>query len=564
MPPQSPVEQLVADVWEDVLGRPGVGRNDNFFQVGGNSLSLMRVATALHVRSGVDLPLSRLYESPDLLSMAAALGSCLDPAHPGDGTLAGAGAGPSPATFAQAGIWLALESGVAPEAFHIPIFLQIHGRLNVESLATSFRLLVRRHGTLRASFEMSPDGLVQRVTDPPASLLAVEEGDVSWDTSRASAWARERVNRPFDLSGEPGVRASLLSCGATRHYLLIVVHHLVADGWSIGVIIKELLQGYGAPCREYGPSHRPSRDVGAAYACWQKQCFEDRGWDREIAWWRERLAGARVDLVPTDRPRHDTRSRRGERLPIPFSPDLSLRLRELATCEEVTTFTVLLTGFALLLRYVSGSTDLVVGTDFAGRDLPGMDDAVGCFVNQLPLRLTVAGNPTFRTTLRDVVVQFRDALEHRHVPGELIASPGAGKTPGAGVALFQVKLVLQPVSQGPVTVGDCTFTPLPLETGMTKWDLLIDAWDEPGGIAGALTYDVALFERSTACDLLDMLLRLLAGGADHADLPVEALFADLDQVRAERRRGALTRVEETSRRLLRRSLTPPHPGEDRS
>ncbi|HEU0052101.1 MAG TPA: condensation domain-containing protein, partial [Longimicrobium sp.] len=387
--PRTPTEEVLAAVWAEVLRLERVGVEDSFFEVGGHSLLATRVVSGVRQAFGVELPLRALFEGPTVAEMAVRVEEMrragmpvLPPIVPVERV------GALPLSFAQERLWFIdrLEPGSA--AYNIPVAWRLGGVLDEAALERSLGEIVRRHEALRTVFAEVDGSPVQVVAPFDGFALAVE--DLSELSDREAAVRRragEEAARPFDISAGPLFRAILLRLGEEEHVLLLSMHHIVSDGWSMGVLFRELSALYAA-YREGRESPLADLPVQYAdYAVWQREQLEGEVLDRQLSYWKERLAGAPELLgLPTDHSRPAVRTYRGASVPVKLSLDLLERLQRLGRSEGATLYMTILGAFQVLLSKYGGSDDIVVGSPIAGRTRGEVEELIGFFVNTLVLR----------------------------------------------------------------------------------------------------------------------------------------------------------------------------------
>ncbi|HLL47981.1 MAG TPA: condensation domain-containing protein, partial [Longimicrobiaceae bacterium] len=421
--PRTPLEEVLAGIWAEVLGVGTVGARDGFFDLGGHSLLAMQVLSRIREAFGVEVPLRALFEDPTVEALAArveALRRVELPAPPPFAAVEHSG--DLPLSFAQERLWF-LDRLQPESAFYVvPLALRLTGALHAGALERALGEVVRRHAVLRTVFPERGGAPVQ-VIAPFAGLALPVEDLSALDGADREAKVRRRASsdarRPFDLAAGPVFRARLLRLGADENVLLVSMHHIVSDGWSMDVLFRELSALYEA-YREGRESPLPEPRVQYAdFAVWQRRVLRGEALDRQLAYWRERLAGAPALLeLPTDRPRPAVQAFRGERERIGFSAALADRLSALARAEGATLHMVVLAAFQLLLSRYGGSDDVVVGTPVAGRTRREVEELIGFFVNTLVLRTDLSGDPGFRALLRRVRDVTLGAYEHQEVPFE--------------------------------------------------------------------------------------------------------------------------------------------------
>ncbi|HEX8272559.1 MAG TPA: amino acid adenylation domain-containing protein, partial [Longimicrobiaceae bacterium] len=416
--PRTPVEEVLAGIWAEVLGVERVGTGENFFDLGGHSLLATRVAARAQAALGTEVPLRALFEAPTVAGLAARVDELL---RDGAGVAAGPIArvprdgSPLPLSFAQGRLWFIdrLEPGSA--AYNVPFPLRLRGPLDARALAAALTEIVRRHEALRTVFRAS-DNEPEQVVLPaaPFPLPTVDLAGLPDDARDAEVrrLAAEDAARPFDLARGPLARAALLRAGADDALLLLGMHHVASDGWSLRVLLRELAALYPAFAAGQ-PSPLPELPVQYAdFAAWQRTRLAGEALEGQLGYWRERLAGMPPLLeLPTDRPRPPVADDRGGAVGFALSPEAAQALRALARREGATLFAVLLAGFQALLGRYAGSEDVPVGTAVAGRTRLETEGLIGFFVNTLVLRGDLSGGPTGRA----LVGQARERLLEAHV-----------------------------------------------------------------------------------------------------------------------------------------------------
>ncbi|HEU0077678.1 MAG TPA: amino acid adenylation domain-containing protein, partial [Longimicrobiaceae bacterium] len=446
--PRTPVEEVLAGIWAEVLRLEQVGVEESFFELGGHSLLATWVVSRVREVFAVELPLRALFEGPTVAELAGRVEEMrraglpvLPPVVPVER------AGALPLSFAQERLWFIdrLEPGSA--VYNIPGAWRLEGALDEAALERALGEIVRRHEALRTVFAEVDGSPVQVIAPFGAFALPVEDLSGLGEADREAAVGRragEEARRPFDLSAGPLFRAALLRLGAEEHVLLLSVHHVVSDGWSLGVLYRELSALYEA-YHEGGESPLP--EVGVQYAdhaVWQRAHLRDGALEGKLAYWRERLADAPALLeLPTDHPRPAVQTFRGahERIELPL--ELLERLQALGRSEGATLYMVLLGAFQVLLSKYSGSEDIVVGSPIAGRTRKELEELIGLFVNTLALRTDLSGDPSFREVLGRVREATLGAYEHQEVSFERLVAELQPERTLSHSPLFQVMFALQ-------------------------------------------------------------------------------------------------------------------------
>jgi acyl carrier protein len=515
--PRSPIEEVLAGIWAQVLGIERVGIHDNFFELGGHSLLATKVMSRIRESFQVELPLRRLFEAPSVADLAQqieaarreAQGPWVPPLEPvsRDGAL--------PLSYSQQRLWFLdqLEPGSA--TYNIPMAVRLQGALPVALLEASLNEVVRRHEALRTRF-VSEQGRAVQVIAPTLSLRlpVVDLSGLSEGQREAEAHqlAGEEARRPFDLAQGPLLRATLLRLGEPDHVLLLTMHHIVSDGWSMNVLIREvatLCEAY----RRGRESPLPALPIQYAdYAVWQRQWLQGEMLAAELDYWRQQLQGAPAVLeLPTDRPRPAVQTFHGARQSVRLSPELSEGLRTLSRQEGVTLFMTLLGAFQVLLSRYTGQDDISVGTPIANRHRMETEGLIGFLVNTLVLRTDLSGNPSFRELLRRVREVCLGAYGHQNVPFEQLVEALQVERNLSHSPLFQVMLVVQNASRQALEIEGLSWQPIEVDSGTAKFDLLLQVVDSESGLVGSLEYNTDLFEAATIQRLLGHWQMLLEG-----------------------------------------------------
>ncbi|HEX8905452.1 MAG TPA: condensation domain-containing protein, partial [Longimicrobiaceae bacterium] len=456
-----------------------------------------------------------------ILRQKAVQASVPDPVRPR------AGGGPAPLSFAQQRLWVIDRVGAASRAYHMSYALRLTGALDAAALERSLGEIVRRHDVLRTTFAEVDGRPVQTAAPFAGFTLPVEDLTALGGGEREAALKRsaaEEAARPFDLSAGPLFRARLLRLASEDHALLISMHHIVSDGWSMGVLFTELSALYRAVAAG-GEARLAALPVQYAdFAVWQREQLHDAALEPHLAWWRERLAGAPPVLeLPADHPRPAAPTYRGGSVPVKVGAALAERLYALAQDEGATPFMVLLAAFQALLARWAATDDVVVGTPVAGRARPEVERLIGVFVNTLVLRTDLSGDPSFRQAVRRVREATLGAYDHQEVPFErLVAELAPERAPG-----------LSPLVQAAFTLGNAGHSALELpgvqaravewEPEAVKFDLSLSLNGNAGGLAGVLTYGAELFERATVERMAGHLSRVLEQVAGDPDLRLSRL-----------------------------------------
>jgi amino acid adenylation domain-containing protein len=523
-PPVGELETALAAVWERVLGVPRVGRHDHFFAMGGHSLLAMKLVSAVRQELGREVSPTAVFSAPTLAAFADAMARLPD-GSVGTGDSAAevlppirpvTDHGPLAPSFAQQRLWfLAQLGGGAAEAYHMPLALRLDGPLDRAAVARALDALVARHEALRTRFTAVAGEPVAHV-DPPDIGFALRVEDLGGRDPEVVR--REEAAAPFDLERGPVARGRLVVLAPDRHLLLVTVHHIVSDGWSMGVFAREL----GALYAGHEPAPLPVRY--ADYAAWQRDWLAAGAGAEQAAYWAEALAGAPPLLeLPTDRPRPARQDHRGARVPVVIDAELTAAVADLARRHEVTVFMTLLAAWTVVLSRLSGQSDVVVGAPTANRRRAELDGLIGLFVNTLALRVDLTGAPTGVELLERVRGVVLAAQEHQDVPFEHVVelvnpSRGLGHAP-----LFQAMLAWQHTEDGGPSLPGVEVTALPTTYAVARFDLTLSLGERDGRVVGGLEYATALFDADTAERHVRHLRRVLEELTRDPTVPVAAV-----------------------------------------
>jgi amino acid adenylation domain-containing protein len=531
--PRTPAEELIAGIWADVLRLPGFDVEDDFLSLGGHSLHATQILARVGAAFGIELPVRALFDAPTVALLAERVEAARErgsrPVAPP--LVPGPREGALPLSPAQHQLWLLdrLEPGTA--TYNIPLAVRLDGALDAGALGRSLAEIVRRHEALRTTFVVE-DGEPRQViaADSGFSLAVVDLASRAPPGPPREAEARRiaasEARRPFDLARGPLLRATLLRLEERVHVLSVTMHHVVGDGWSLGVLNEELSALY--PALSAGrASPLPDLPVQVAdVALWQRQWLSGAVLASQLAYWKEQLRGAPAALeLPTDRPRPAARSYQGATHRRRLPRELSAALAALSRREGVTLFMTLLAAFQVLLARHAGQDDIVVGCPIAGRTQVETEGLIGFFANTLLLRTDLSGAPTFRELLARVREVTLGAYAHPHVPFEkLVEALSLARSPGRS-PLFQVMLVLENARTSSLSLGEVSLAPIEVDTGTAKLDLTLTIQEADEGLEAALEYATDLFDAPTIERMgghLEVLLRsaLADPGASITALPL--------------------------------------------
>lgn len=446
-----------------------------------------------------------------------------------------------PLSFAQQQLWFLDRLTPDASIYNESAAVRLSGKLNLWALKQSINEIIRRHESLRTTFPLLGGKPIQVIAAPePVDWVLHDLSSLSipLQHERIQVLAIEETQIPFDLRVGPLLRLSLLNLAADTTVVLLTIHHIISDGWSMGVFVKELATLYTA-FRQGSPSPLPELAVQYRdFTLWQRQWLQGAVVEEHLAYWKTQLqAPLSVLQLPLDHPRPSAQRFRGATHLFQFSAQLSAGLREIERQEGLTLFIVLLAAFNVLLHYRSGQDDLIVGTDVANRNRMETEELIGLFVNQLVLRTNLAGNPSFHEVLQRVRAVVLGAFAHRDLPFDRLVEALNPERDLSRTPLFQVKFVLQNAPMPPLTLPELTLSQIQFDKGIAKFDLLLNMWETADGLSGALDYNTELFENATIVLLISHFEAILKQVVDNlaSDIHLDVLEERLKQADKERR-----------------------------
>jgi amino acid adenylation domain-containing protein len=573
--PRTGVEELVARTWAEVLAVEGaepplVGVRDNFFELGGHSLLATRAATLLGVRLEIEVPLLWLFENPTLVDLARVISQALRAADqalraadqallaaeqpmeaarpaPAEAPRAGRRDEPAPLSFGQQRLWFLHQLDPASAFYTVATPMWLSGALDIPALERALRAVTERHDVLRTVFRAVAGTPVQVVRPmAPFELPVGDLGPLPADEreARVVALATEEAQRPFDLGRGPVLRCRLLRLDEAEHILLLTMHHIVTDAWSLGVLSRELGAQYAAALDGRPDPLPPPPIQYADFARWQRGWMTGPVLEEQLAYWRRQLDGAPALDVPTDRPRPAVQAFHGAAEAADLEPELVGALEALGRSEGCTLFMTLLAAFQALLSRYTGQEDVTVGSPIANRTRPEVADLVGFFVNTLVLRGDLSGQPTFRELLRRVRETALGAYAHQDLPfeklvEELHPARDLGRNP-----LFQVMFDYSEAGMLDLDLPGLSMQIVPLEIASAQFDLCLAVRPGDDGARLVLEYNTDLFEAPRARRLLEHYRAMLEAVLRDADRPVAraAILTEAERLELEAHLARATRV----------------------
>jgi NADP-dependent 3-hydroxy acid dehydrogenase YdfG/acyl carrier protein len=541
--PRGELESTLAGLCQDLLGIERIGAHDSFFELGGHSLMATRLLTRIQETFGVTIALPELFTSPTVAELAKRIATQRRAAasRPQPPLVPLPRGGTVELSFAQQRLWFIDQLQPGTSHYNIPVALRVTGRFDAALLAAALGEIVRRHQVLRTAFVAaagSPHGEV-RAAGERFALDCIDLARLPAERRMAAALALagEETRRPFLLDRPPLLRGALLRLAADEHIVVLTVHHAASDGWSMDVLVHEvtvlyeaLRAGRASPLRELPIQY-------ADFAAWQRRRLDADTLEGLEGYWRQHLAGAPAQLdLQGARPRPAVLSPRGAACRRRLAAPLTAALRALGRSASTTLFMTLLAPLAALLHRASGATDLVVGTDVAGRERREIEELIGFFINQLPLRIDLAGDPTLFELLGRVRETALAAYAHQELPFDRLTEALAVKPSLQRSPVFQVKLLLKNARPQAPGLADLTLEELPIEVTTAQLDLHCSAADLGDEIELVLAYSSDLFDPSRAVALLDEYAAWLAAFTARPTARLGEVAGDL--ARAERDRQA--------------------------
>jgi amino acid adenylation domain-containing protein len=528
--PQGTIEATLAELWQTLLRVEQVGRHDNFFELGGHSLLAVQMVSRLRSTLNVELPLRSLFAAPTLVALAEVVqgagASTMGRILPADRSQ------PLPLSLAQQRLWFLDQlDKAASVAYHMGAALRLRGRLDRSALQATLDGLVARHEILRTRF-VPVDGVPYQQIASADSGFALRHEDLSGlsgDEREATVAARvaEEAVASFDMSNGPLIRGQLLTLAGDEHVLLITQHHIVGDGWSMGIVVREFAALYTAFGRGETDPLPPLEIQYADYAQWQRGWLQGEELTRQLDFWKNHLSGAPALLeLPLDRPRPAVQSHAGGTVPLVLPADLTADLRAFSQRHGVTLFMTLLSGWGLLLSRLSGQQDVVIGTPVAGRQRREIENLVGCFVNTLALRLRLEEQPTVASLLAQVKETTLAAFAHQELPFEQVVETVQPLRSLSHSPLFQTMVALNNTNtsgEGAVELPGLTLSRVGSEQNSTQFDLSLVVSEQADRLDVSVGYTSALFNRETVERWAGYYVRLLEEMTADASAAIDVL-----------------------------------------
>ncbi|MHC5744028.1 MAG: amino acid adenylation domain-containing protein [Nostoc sp.] len=531
--PRTPIEEMLALLWAQVLNLELVGIYDNFFELGGHSLLATQLVSRIRNIFKVELPLRELFARSTVAELAQSIGQLqqqdLELSTPF--ITQRAENAQLPLSFAQQRLWFLDQFEPNSALYNIPLALRLVGTLNQVALEQSLHEIIARHEALRTNFVTvngQPTQIIQTQTNWTVSVIGLKHLStlvLSEDVGEASAsaevteqeiaaqqLARQQAIEPFDLANQALVRATLLVLSETEHILLVCMHHIVSDGWSMGVFLQELAALYNAYSQGQ-PSPLAQLPIQYAdFALWQRQWLQGGVLQSQLSYWQQQLKDAPALLsLPTDRPRPAVQTFAGAHQEFALSQQLTQGLIQLSQKQGCTLFMTLLAAYDTLLYRYTGTEDILVGSPIANRDRSEIEGLIGFFVNTLVLRTNLAGNLSFSELLTRVREMAMEAYTYQNLPFEMLVEALQPQRDLSHTPLFQVMFALQNVPLSGVELAGLSVTPLMPESTSAKFDITLLMQNTADGLVGVWEYNTDLFDAGTIERMTGHFVTLLEG-----------------------------------------------------
>ena len=525
--PRDSVEARLASIWRETLGIEKISVHDDFFDLGGHSLLATRVISRIREVFPVDLPLKYLFESPTI----AALGKILKQQQ---ASVATSKIRPQirgerpPLSFAQQRLWFLNSLHGPGHAYNIATAWRLSGNVDIAALTWAARQIVTRHEALRTFFDQR-DGVPFQIIDPEPNFdlieVSLEEQNPQSQETLIEKMMREEVRFVFDLTKGPLLRITLVRLNKATHVLMLTIHHIVADGWSLQIWMREFKTLYAAYKEKQSDPLEPLMIQYADFASWQRQWLSGEALAKQSSYWRERLEGLPELLtLPLDRPRPRIQSQRGGKVDIKIDSALSQQLKRRSHESGATLFMTLLAAYALLLSRYSGQKALGIGIPIANRNRKEIEPLIGFFVNTLVIHIDLSGDMTFRDLLERIRVLTLEAYAHQDLPYEKLVEERQSTRDLSYNPLYQVMFTFdQSALEESAGLPGVTFEALSTDEAVARTDLDLYLWEKSEGLDGFFCFSSDIFERSSIVNLSDRFSFLLQDLVTKPDLPIHRL-----------------------------------------
>ena len=534
--PRTPIEELISAIFSHLLSIELVGIHDNFFELGGHSLLATQLLSRLRDALGVDLPLREIFQRPTV----AALALYIEQARREAGGISFEQIKPvarearMPVSFSQQRLWFMDRMEPGSAFYNIAAAVRVKGKLDEEALGRSFKRIVERHEVLRTRFVEVDGRPMQEIEEEVGFELEVVRLEGMSQEQRqeeARRIAEQEAARGFDLTRGRLLRVKPIEISEEERVLVVVMHHIISDGWSIGVMIRELGEVYEAERRRERAAIEELRVQYADYAMWQRERLEGEVLDRQLLYWKRQLEDTPTLELPIDHPRPAVQRYQGAREVIKMPKSLSHSLKLLGQRESASLYMVLMAAFNTLLYRYTGQDDILVGSPIANRTRSEIENLIGFFVNTLLIRTDLSGNPSFRELLSRVREVALEAYTHQELPFEKLVEELQPERDLSRQPLFQVMFVLQNAPTEDLRLSDLSISYMSAETRTSKFDLTMAMMETEAGLAALVDYNTDLFQQATIKQMLSHFHALLEAIAVDPSQPISSLnFMTADEI----------------------------------
>jgi amino acid adenylation domain-containing protein len=551
--PRTAIEEMLCDVWSETLQAERVGVHDDFFELGGHSLLVMLLVSRVRDVFGVEIPLGSVFEQPTVAMLAQVIEAAMeDGEKPATPPLEKVSRGQSiPLSFAQQRLWFIDQLEPGSTVYNIPLAKRLVGRLNVAVLERALSEVLRRHESLRTSFQIVGGEATQVIAEAaPLRLVVTDLSGLANAESEAQRLMDEEAQHSFDLARGPLFRARLLKLAEEQHVLLLTLHHIVSDGWSMDLLFKELSVLHNAYARGEETPLGESEVQYADYSVWQRQWLKGEVLEKQLAYWKQQLGETEVLELPTDRPRPAVQSYKGAAESFLLPEQLSRQLKELSRREGMTLFMTLLAAFQVLLSRYSGQEEVLVASPILGRNRVELESVIGCFINTLVMRGDLRHSPNFLEVLKRTREVCLGAYAHQDIPFDKLVEELHPERSLSQQTLFQVMFQLQNDSGQTLSFDGLTVKSMRSQGQATKCDLTLSMFKTDDALGGTLRYSRDLFDRETIQRMIGHLQQLLESAVADPEQPI----GQLSLLGASERQQLLSEWNETGRAYPEESM----------
>ncbi|MBW4556597.1 MAG: amino acid adenylation domain-containing protein [Trichormus sp. ATA11-4-KO1] len=553
----TPIENLLTGIWAEVLGINQIGVEQNFFELGGHSLIATRVISQIRQVFQVELPLSYLFAKPTIAGLAKEIEKAIQANSGVEQTnIERVERSPQlPLSFAQQRLWFLDQLEPNNSAYNIFHAVRIQGSLNIVALKQSFQEIVQRHEALRTSFQ-TIDGQPIQVIAPILNLsipvIDLSECSLLEQELEIHQLATQEAQQPFDLTQCPLLRVTLVQLHAQEYIILLTIHHIVSDAWSMGILVEELAALYPVFCTGKPLQLAELPIQYADFAVWQRQWFQKDVLQTQLAYWKQQLGSTCPRLaLPKPSLRATVETNQGAKQSFTLSPEISEAINLLSREKGVTLFMTLLAAFQVLLYCFTGTQDIRIGSPIANRNRVEIEKLIGFFVNTLVLRIDLSGNPSFSELLVRSRQVTLEAYAHQYLPFEKLVEELQPQRNLNHHPLYQAWFVLQNTPMPPLELPNLTLTSFEVDSNPVRHDLLLEIWPSPEGLKGRFEYKTDLFDKASISRLIKYLNTLLSHVVAHPNTTLNELATMIAQIDREQQKLQKQELQATEHQKLK-------------